>query len=136
MLRLFARLYLLLMLPAMAAFVIFMYLTDQVMAQLNADQMRARAASAFDRAERIINDQRVPDWQGRLKLIEETFRIEHAVVPLRSAMDDWFMSASEKERLGDGQIAFRDRPGGGQVYLRRLKDSDRVLRIEWVGVYE
>jgi len=37
MLRLFARLYLLLMLPAMAAFVIFMYLTDQVMAQLNAD---------------------------------------------------------------------------------------------------
>jgi two-component system sensor kinase ParS len=136
MLRLFARLYLLLMLPAMAAFVIFMYLTDQVMAQLNADQMRARAASAFDRAERIINDQRVPDWQGRLKLIEETFRIEHAVVPLRSAMDDWFMSASEKERLQDGQIAFRDRPGGGQVYERRLKDSDRVLRIEWVGAYE
>ena len=137
MLRLFARLYLLLMLPAMAAFVLFMYVTDQVMAQLNADQMRARASSAFDRAERIINDQRVPDWQGRLKLVEETFRIQHSIVPFAGAMDDWFMSGSEKERLQDGQIAFRDRPGGGQVYLRRLKeDPSRALRIEWVGAYE
>src|SRR6478735_2854903 len=116
MLRLCARLYLLLMLPAMAAFVIFMYITDQVMAQLNADQMRARASSAFDRAERVIGDKRVPDWQGRLKLIEETFRVEHSIVPISSALDDFFMSPSEKERLKDGQIAFRDRPGGGQVY--------------------
>ena len=136
MLRLFLRLYLFLMLPATIAFVAFMYITDQVMAQIHADQMRARAAGAFDRAERIISDTRVPDWQGRLKLIEETFRVEHAVVPLSNAVDDWFMSGSERERLRDGQIAFRDRPGGGQVYLRRLKDSDRVLRIEWVGAYE
>jgi signal transduction histidine kinase len=46
------------------------------------------------------------------------------------------MSASEKERLRAGDIAFRDRPGGGQVYLRRVKDTDRALRIEWVGAYE
>src|SRR3954471_13848280 len=136
MLRLFLRLYLFLMLPSMVAFMVFMYVTDQVMAQLNADQMRARAASAFDRAERVISDKRVPDWQGRLKLIEETFRVEHSIVPLGGALDDWFMSSSEKERLRDGQIAFRDRPGGGQVYERRLKDGDRVLRIEWVGAYE
>ena len=136
MLRLFFRLYLFLMLPAMVAFVVFMYITDQVMANLNAEQMRARAASAFDRAERVINDNRVPDWQGRLKLIEETFRVEHTIVPLAKAMDDAFMSGSEKERLEAGQIAFRDRPGGGQVYERRLKDGDRVLRIEWVGAYE
>lgn len=136
MLRLFFRLYLFLMLPATIAFVVFMYITDQVMAQLHADQMRARAAGAFDRAERIISDTRVPDWQGRLKLIEETFRVEHAIVPYSNAAEDWFMSSSERERLREGQIAFRDRPGGGQVYLRKLKDSDRVLRIEWVGAYE
>ncbi|HET7731586.1 MAG TPA: ATP-binding protein [Usitatibacter sp.] len=136
MLRLFLRLYLFLMLPATVAFVLFMYITDQVMAQLHAEQMRARAGSAFERAERIINDTRVPDWQGRLKLIEETFRVEHAIVPLSNAMEDWFMSPSERERLAEGQIARRDRPGGGQVYLRKLKDSDRVLRIEWVGAYE
>ena len=136
MLRLFARLYLFLMLPAMVAFVVFMYITDQVMANLNAEQMRARAASAFDRAERVIGDTRVPDWQGRLKLIEETFRVEHSIVPMAKALDDAFMSGSEKERLRDGQIAFRDRPGGGQVYERKLKDGDRVLRIEWVGAYE
>src|SRR3954468_16920542 len=124
------------MLPALVAFVVFMYITEQVMAQLNAEQMRGRAASAFDRAERIINDTRVPDWQGRLKLIEETFRVEHSIVPMASAVDDPFMSGSEKERLQGGQIAFRDRPGGGQVYERRLKDGDRVLRIEWVGAYE
>jgi signal transduction histidine kinase len=135
-LRLFLRLYLFLMLPATIAFVAFMYITDQVMAQLHADQMRARAVGAFDRAERIISDTRVPDWQGRLKLIEETFRVEHAIVPLATAADDWFMSSSERERLLGGQIAFRDRPGGGQVYLRKLKDSDRALRIEWVGAYE
>jgi len=33
MFRLFSRLYLFLMLPATAAFVFFMYVTDQVMAQ-------------------------------------------------------------------------------------------------------
>ena len=136
MLRLFARLYLFLMLPAMVAFVVFMYITDQVMANLNAEQMRARAASAFDRAERVIGDTRVPDWQGRLKLIEETFRVEHTIVPMATALQDPFMSGSEKERLRDGQIAFRDRPGGGQVYERKLHDGDRVLRIEWVGAYE
>jgi signal transduction histidine kinase len=43
---------------------------------------------------------------------------------------------SEKERLRAGEIAFRDRPGGGTVYLRRIKDTDRALRIEWVGAYE
>jgi two-component system, OmpR family, sensor kinase ParS len=134
--RLFLRLYLLLMLPATVAFISLMYITDQVMAHMNAEQQRARASSAFDRAERIINDTRVPDWQGRLKLIEETFRVEHAIVPYSQVAEDWLMSASERERLRDGQIAFRDRPGGGQVYLRKLKDSDRVLRIEWVGAYE
>lgn len=136
MFRPFFRLYLMLMLPATAAFVLFMYVTDQVMAQIHAEQSRARAAGAFERAERIINDSRVPDWQGRLKLVEETFRIEHTIVPLSQAQSDWFMSASEKERLREGHVAFRDRPGGGQVYLRRLKDSDRVLRIEWIGAFE
>jgi len=136
MLRLFLRLYLLLMLPATAAFVFFMYVTDQVMAQMHAENQRARAGVAFDRAERIITDQRVPDWQGRLKEIEATFRVAHEVVPYHKASDDFFMSSSEKERLAHGDIAFRDRPGGGNVYLRRIKDSDRVLRIEWVGAYE
>lgn len=136
MLRLFLRLYLFLMLPATAAFVLFMYVTDQVMTQMHAEQARARAGGAFERAERIIYDTRVPDWQGRLKLIEETFRVEHTIVPLSQAKTDWFMSASEKERLDSGQVAFRDRPGGGQVFMRRLKDSDRVLRIEWVGAFE
>ena len=136
MLRLFLRLYLLLMLPATAAFVIFMYVTDQVMAQMHAEQQRQRAGVAFDRAERIVTDQRVPDWQGRLKEIEATFRVAHEVVPIDKALGDFFMSGSEKERLRGGEIAFRDRPGGGTVYMRRIKDTDRALRIEWVGAYE
>ena len=124
------------MLPATVAFVALMYLTDQLMAHMHAEQQRQRAGVAFDRAERIITDQRVPDWQGRLKEIEATFRVAHEVVPIDKALDDFFMSASEKERLRGGQIAFRDRPGGGNVYLRRIRDSDRALRIEWVGAYE
>ena len=136
MLRLFIRLYVFLMLPAIAAFVLFMYVTDQVMDQMHLEQSRARWAGAFERAERIINDTRVPDWQGRLKLIEETFRIEHTIIPMSQAQSDWFMSAGEKERLRDGQVALRDRPGGGQVSMRRLKDTDRVLRIDSVGAFE
>src|SRR5256885_7806492 len=120
MLRLFLRLYLFLMLPATAAFVLFMYLTDQIMAQMHAEQQRVRAGVAFDRAERIINDQRVPDWQGRLKEIEATFRVEHAIIPMETALGDFFMSGSEKERLRAGDIAFRDRPGGGGVHVRRI----------------
>jgi signal transduction histidine kinase len=136
MLRLFLRLYLFLMLPATAAFVLFMYVTDEVMAHLHAEEQRARAGIAFDRAERVIGDARVPDWQGRLREIEKTFRVEHRIIPLRDAVDDIFMSQSEKERLSGGDIAFRDRPGGGSVYLRRMRDADRVLRIEYVGAYE
>jgi two-component system, OmpR family, sensor kinase ParS len=136
LLRLFLRLYLLLMLPATVAFVALVYVGDQVMAQVHAEDQRARAGVAFDRAERIINDQRVPDWQGRLKEIEATYRVEHEIVPLEKALADVFMSSSEKERLRAGDIAFRDRPGGGEVYLRRLRDSDRALRIEWLGAYE
>src|ERR1700741_5076288 len=98
MLRLFLRLYLFLMLPATAAFVLFMYVTDQVVAQMDAEQQRARAGVAFDRAERIISDTRVPDWQGRLKEVEKTFRVEHEIVPLEKAANDYFMSSSEKER--------------------------------------
>jgi signal transduction histidine kinase len=134
--RLFLRLYLLLMLPAAAAFLFFMYVTDQVMAQLHAEQQRQRAGVAFDRAERVIGDTRVPDWQGRLREIEQTFRVEHQIIPMERALGDVFMSASEKERLRAGDVAFRDRPGGGAVYERRIRDSDRVLRIEWVGAYE
>ena len=137
MLRLFLRLYLFLMLPATAAFVVFMYVADQVMAQVNAEPQRARAASAFDRAERIIGNTRVPDWQGRLKLIESTFGVEHQLVPAAQASADWFLSSGERERLEQGQIARRDMPGGGSVYFRKLKDDPaRVLRIEWVGEYE
>ena len=136
MFRLFLRLYLFLMLPATAAFVGFMYLTDQVMAQMHKEDMRKRAGVAFDRAERILGAREVPNWQGRLKEIEATFRIEHRIVPRQAVDGDWFMSDSEKERLAAGDIAFRDRPGGGQVYLRNLKDGSGVLRIEWVGLYE
>ena len=124
------------MLPATAAFVLFMYVTDQLMARMDAEQQRTRVGVAFDRAERIINDNRVPDWQGRLKEIEKTYRIEHQIVPLASALDDIFMSEDERERLAAGGIAFRDRPGGGLVYLRRMHDPNKALRIEWVGVYE
>src|SRR6202171_664497 len=124
------------MLPATAAFVFFMYVTDQVMTQMHAEEQRARAGVAFDRAERIISDQRVPDWQGRLKEIKKTFRVEHEIVPFDKAFGDFFLSSSEKEQLKNGAIAFRDRPGGGTVYMRRIKDSDRVLRIEWVAAYE
>ena len=136
MLKLFLRLYLFLMLPATGAFVGFMYLTDQVMAQVHAETQRNRAGAAFDRAERIIDARDVPDWPGRLKDIEATYRIEHRILPLSAAADDWFMSPSEKVRLASGGIAFRDRPGGGQVYLRRLPGGERVLRIEWLGLYE
>ena len=90
MLRLFLKLYLLLMLPAAAAFLLLMFVTDEVMTRLNSEQQRARAASAFERAERIINDSRVPDWRGRLKLVETTFNIEHNILPLSEALDDWF----------------------------------------------
>jgi len=125
------------MLPATAAFVVFMYVADQVMAQVNAEPQRARAASAFDRAERVIGNTRVPDWQGRLKLIESTFGVEHQLVPAAQASADWFLSSGERERLDQGQIARRDMPGGGSVYFRKLKDDPtRVLRIEWVGEYE
>lgn len=136
MLRLFLKLYVFLMLPATAAFVLLMYVTDQVMAQLHAEQQRARAAGAFERAERIIKDVRVPDWRGRLDLVEATFGVEHRLIPLAEARDDWFMSAGERERLDAGHVARRDRPGGGAVYLRRMRDGDQVLRIEWVGMYE
>ena len=136
MLRLFLKLYLLLMLPATAAFILLMYATDQLMAQLHSEQQSARAAGAFDRAERIMKDTRVPDWRGRLKLVESTYGIEHRVMPLAEASDDWFMSSSERERLREGHVARRDRPGGGATYLRRIKDSQDVLRIEWVGYYE
>lgn len=136
MLKLFLRLYLFLMLPATAAFVGFMYLTDQVMAQVHAEQQRKRAGQAFDRAERIIGAKEVPDWRGRLKEIEATYRLEHRIIPLAQVADDWFMSPSEKSRLQAGEIAFRDRPGGGQVYLRKLPGGAEVLRIEWVGLYE
>ena len=135
MLRLFLKLYLLLMLPATAAFMLMMYATDQVMAQLHAEQQRARAAGAFERAERIMNDARVPDWRGRLQLIESTYGIEHRIIPMAEARDDWFMSSSERERLEEGHVARRDRPGGGATYLRRIKDTDTALRIEWVGYY-
>lgn len=136
MLKLFFRLYLFLMLPATAAFVGFMYLTDQVMAQMHAETQRTRAGPAFDRAERLIDAGDLPDWQARLKEIEATFRIEHRILPTAQVADDWFMSPSERARLAAGEIAFRDRPGGGQVYLRKLPGGDRVLRIEWVGLYE
>ena len=136
MLRLFLKLYLFLMLPATAAFVLLMFVTDEVMTRLNAEQQRARAATAFERAERIITDTRVPDWRGRLRLIETTFNIEHKILPLAQARDDWFMSAAEKERLESGYVARRDWLGGGTVWLRRMKNSDEVLRIEWVGFYE
>ena len=114
MLRLFLRLYLFLMLPATIAVVGLMYVTDQVMAQMHAEQQRQRAGVAFDRAERIVLDNRVPDWQGRLKEIEATFRVAHEVVPMDKALADFFMSSSEKDLLRSGQIAFRDRPGGGK----------------------
>ncbi len=136
MLRLFLRLYFFLMLPATVAFVGFMYLTDQVMAQLHKEQQRARAGTAFDRAERILTAREVPDWQGRLKEMEATFKLEHRVIPMEEALGDWFISGSEKVRLQAGEIAFRDRPGGGTVYLRKLRDGSGVLRIEWVGLYE
>lgn len=136
MLKLFIRLYVFLMLPATGAFVGFMYLTDQVMAQVHAETQRNRAGAAFDRAERIIDSKETPDWQARLKEIEATYRIEHRILPMSAVADDWFMSPSEKERLAAGGIAFRDRPGGGQVYLRKLPGGERVLRIEWLGLYE
>src|SRR5258705_8329399 len=136
MLRLFLRLYLLLMLPATLSFVLLMFVTDEVMTRLNAEQQRARAATAFERAERVITDKRVPDWRGRLKLIETTFNIEHTILPLAEARNDWFMSDDEKDKLESGHVARRDRLGGGTVWLRRLRDTDQVIRIEWVGFYQ
>lgn len=136
MLKLFLRLYLFLMLPATVAFVGFMHITDQVLAQMHAETQRRRAGPAFERAERIIAETEPALRQERLKEVESTFRIEHRIVPYAQVADDWLMSQAERDRLAAGGIAFRDRPGGGQAYLKKLPGGDQVLRIEWLGLYE
>ena len=54
MLRLFLRLYVLLMLPATAAFVFFMYVTDQVMAQMELRRTIKERAESDARAARAL----------------------------------------------------------------------------------
>ena len=54
-----------------------MYITDRVMALIACRRAaRARADTAFDRAERIIGAK--VNWQGRLQEIEQMFRAARA----------------------------------------------------------
>ena len=82
MLKLFLRLYVFLMLPATAAFVGFMYLTDQVMAQVHAETQRKRAGTAFDRAERIID--LINSHADDGMTVEEMGRVQSDSAPLRA----------------------------------------------------
>ena len=132
LLRLFLRLYVFLMLPATAAFVFFMYVTDQVMAQMDSEQQRMRAGVAFDRAERIITDTRVPDWQGRLKEIEKTFRVEHEIVSLDKALDDFFMSSVGEGPAASGRHRI-SRPARGRLGLSQAHQGFRPGAAHRVG---
>ena len=61
-------------------------------------------------------------------LVQRAYRdalVEHKILPLAEARDDWFMSDEEKERLAEGHVARRDRLGGGTAPRGRRRDLPR-----------
>jgi signal transduction histidine kinase len=133
--RLFLKLYGVLIATLALSFVLQMHLMDYVWRNTSQGfDFRARFAPTFHLVEEALAPLPAERWSARLAELAAGFGMPARLEPLAGAVGAAApLPGPQKADLAAGRIASLDRAGGGFTLFKRVRGSDLVVVIEYPG---
>lgn len=134
MIRLFLKLYGVLIAALALSFVLQMHLMDYVWRNTSQGfDFRARFAPTFYLLEEALAVLPVDRWPARIAELSAGFGMPARIERLASLGDRARLAPAQAADLEAGRIASLDREGGGFRLLKRVRGSDFVMAVDYPG---
>ena len=134
MVRLFLKLYGVLIATLALSFVVQMHLMDYVWRNTSQGfDFRVRFAPTFHLVEEALAPLPPERWPARLAELAGGFGLPARIERLAEIADGLALEGGPKADLMAGRIASLDRDGGGFRLLKRVRGSDYVVAIDYPG---
>jgi signal transduction histidine kinase len=134
LIRLFLKLYGVLIATLAMSFVVQMHLMDYVWRNTSQGfDFRARFAPTFHLVEEALAPLPVDRWPTRLAELSNGFGLPAHLERFAGAGDPARLAPAQRAELEAGRIASLDRDGGGFRLLKRVRDTGYVVAIDYPG---
>ena len=133
MVRLFLKLYGVLIATLVLSFVVQMQVIDYVWSHVDGFDFRVRFRPTFALLEQQLAAWPRAEWDARLAQVSADFGVPVRLEPAAAAPELARMKPAQRQRYEAGEIAAVARDGGGFALIKRLGASDRAAAFDMPG---
>lgn len=133
MIKLFLKMYGLLIAILAASFVTQLYVMEWVWASMPKADVAGRFTATFHLIERELVTRPQAEWNAHLDELKKGFRTPATLESLADLRSRFAMPPAQQERLARGNVVSFDRDAGGFFMARRIADSERATLLEFPG---
>lgn len=133
MIKLFLKMYGLLIAILAASFIVQLYVMEWVWASMPKPDVAGRFTATFHLIDRELTTRPQAEWGAHLDELKKGFRTPATLEKLDDLRVRFAMKPYQQERLERGQVVSIDREAGGFFMARRVADSDRATLLEFPG---
>lgn len=133
MIKLFLKMYGLLIAILAASFVTQLYVMEWVWASMPKADVVGRFTATFHLIERELVARPQAEWDAHLDELKKGFRTPVSVEPAAALADRFSFTPQQRDRLAQNQVVSFDRDAGGFYMARRIAGTDRATLLEMPG---
>lgn len=133
MIKLFLKMYGLLIAILAASFITQLYVMEWVWASMPKPDVAGRFTATFHLIDRELLARPQAEWGAHLDELKKGFRTPVTLEPVDALAARFKFTAAQREKLARNQVVSLDREAGGFFMARRIADSDRATLLEFPG---
>jgi two-component system, OmpR family, sensor kinase ParS len=133
MIKLFLKMYGLLIAILAASFVTQLYVMDWVWMSMPKADVAGRFTATFHLIDRELTPRPRAEWNAHLDELKKGFRTPATLEPMDRLRERFAMPPYQVQKLASGQVVSFDREAGGFYMARRVADSDVATLLELPG---
>ena len=133
MIRLFLKLYGVLIATLVLSFMVQMQVIDYVWSHVDGFDFRVRFRPTFALLEEALAPLPPAEWPARVRAWSRDFGVPARLEDAAGGVDVARMKATQRKRYDAGEIVVLDREGGGFTLVKRLAAGDRAAAFDMPG---
>lgn len=133
MIKLFLKMYGLLIAILAASFVTQLYVMEWVWMSMPKADVAGRFTATFHLIERELAPRPQAEWNAHLDELKKGFRTPVSLEPMDTLVSRFALGPVQREKLVQHQVVSMDREAGGFYMARRMADSNLIALLELPG---